>query len=140
MNALQELIQERMNKLGIESYSELGRRAGLSRSTVWALATTEQRTTMPKLDTMRRVATALFITEDELKLAAYESLRSSRPPYAPLPSALPYEDDDPVRVVGEDFELLPREDRNRITKMVRGEVQRRLDELNELLRLEEKVD
>jgi hypothetical protein len=117
LNALQQLIQKRMDELGIDSYSELGRRAGLPRSTVWALGTTEHRTTLPKDLTLEAVARALGVTVDELRSAAYDALGGVD---------TTQEDGSVVHVVGADFDRLPQQTRTSINAALRSLVQRRL--------------
>lgn len=108
MNALQKLIQRRMRELGVETWSELGRRAGLPRSTVWALGTTETRRTLPKDTTLAAVATALGVTVEELRKAAYDAL-----------GVTPDVRGGPVRIVGSAFEALSQDDQDEITSLVR---------------------
>jgi hypothetical protein len=113
---LQILIQRRMRELGMESWSELGRKAGLPRSTVWALGTTEHRTTLPKDTTLEAVAKALGLTAADLRHAAYDALGPIRA----------------VRIVGTDFESLPEEDQEELNGVITQMVSERLDRLRRM--------
>ena len=69
MNALRELIERRLGERGW-SYAEAARRAGLPRSTVHHLATTEVVRRMPQLSTLRALAQGLELPQDLVHDAA----------------------------------------------------------------------
>ncbi|GGN40097.1 hypothetical protein FHR83_007120 [Actinoplanes campanulatus] len=62
-NPLAQLIRQHMDATG-DGYSSIGRKAGLGRATVQALATRELKA-MPAPDTLRRLATGLGLTTPE---------------------------------------------------------------------------
>jgi transcriptional regulator with XRE-family HTH domain len=72
MNALQELVRERLERQGW-SYGEVARRGGIPRSTVHHLATTERLVRMPQPATLEGLARGLELPLDAVRRAAAEA-------------------------------------------------------------------
>ncbi|HET6192509.1 MAG TPA: helix-turn-helix transcriptional regulator [Trebonia sp.] len=69
MNALQELIRNRMTELN-RSYGEIARRSGLPRSTVYHLASNHRPVRVPNPRTLERLAVGLEVPEHVMRAAA----------------------------------------------------------------------
>jgi transcriptional regulator with XRE-family HTH domain len=69
MNALQQLIRDRMEERGW-SYADVGRRGGIPRSTVHHLATTERLRRPPHPVTLEGLASGLGLPLDTVRTAA----------------------------------------------------------------------
>lgn len=69
MNALQELIRNRMTELH-RSYGEVARRGGLPRSTVYHLASNTRPVRVPNPQTLERLAVGLQVPEHVVRTAA----------------------------------------------------------------------
>ena len=69
MNALQQLIQNRMTELN-RSYGEIARRGGLPRSTVYHLASSHRPVRVPNPRTLERLAAGLDVPEHVVRAVA----------------------------------------------------------------------
>lgn len=70
MNSLQKLISDYLSDHPDESYSSIARRGGMSRSTVYSLATIEQRRQTPHPDTIKKLSRGMDMLESVVKAAA----------------------------------------------------------------------
>ena len=82
MNALQKLMADYLADHPNESYASIARRAGMSRSTVYSLATKEERRQTPHPDTIKKLAKGMDMLESVVRAAAgdaagYKSTTSS---------------------------------------------------------------
>jgi hypothetical protein len=70
MNSLQKLIADYLADNHGENYSTIARRGGLPRSTVYSLATKEERRQTPHPETIRKLAKGMSMVESVVKAAA----------------------------------------------------------------------
>lgn len=70
MNALQKLIFDYLADNPDENYSTIARRAGMSRSTVYSLATKQERRQTPHPDTIKALARGMGMPESVVRAAA----------------------------------------------------------------------
>ena len=70
MNALQKLIFDYLADNPSENYSTIARRAGMSRSTVYSLATKQERRQTPHPDTIKALARGMGMHESVVRAAA----------------------------------------------------------------------
>lgn len=72
MNALQKLIRERMHELNL-TFEDVGRKGGLSRTTVNTIAMKDSPRSTPRHETLVKLARGLDLPVDVLRQAAAES-------------------------------------------------------------------
>lgn len=74
-----QFAKARMDALGIPSWNELARQAGIHLLTIHYVKTGKA---VPKVDTLKRIADVLGCLVDDLILVEYEDAPSSREPIA----------------------------------------------------------
>lgn len=123
MHALGKLIQSRKTELGV-SWEELARRGGFSsHSILYAIATKSRHKAPPRPDTITKIAKAIAVPVDVVKMAAIASseLRSADP-------SINLEDAMLTREMLAVFELLPRREKVRAKRIVESLVEDSRDE------------
>lgn len=73
MNALQKLIAEYLADNPGETHSSIARRAGMSRSTVYSIATVEKRVQTPNPETITALARGMGMTLERVRKAAADA-------------------------------------------------------------------
>lgn len=113
MNPLAKLIHTRKAELG-DSWTELGKRGGFSsHSILYAIATKETHLSPPRQETLERIAKAIKVPLDVVKMAAAESAGFR---FDELTTTL--EDAMITRQLLAAFERVPPKDKQRVVRMV----------------------
>jgi transcriptional regulator with XRE-family HTH domain len=114
MNALQRLIRSRMEELGL-TYLEVGKRGGLPKPTVYALANKTEHRAPPRADTLRRLAKGLDLPLDLVRACAAEAAGFH---LEDIPTTL--ESEGNLRIVAATFEKLDKQRQRTAARMMQA--------------------